>query len=228
MRLRSVLDDVRTAAAMPRVRIVLSRGRPHEEALLRSFSRRHSRYKVVRSKAVGVALLPLDDVEDVDAYLATRRTTRKRARRAERLGYTTGVFEPNERQDDLLAIHSSIPERQGRPIDAEYLDPDAAYETAPHIEYVGVFSGNRLVAYSRLYYAGDIVGMMRVMGHGDHLDEGVMFFLSAAIVGHVKATHPETRYVFYDTFFGAGEGLRSFKQHLGFRPHYVRWKREPA
>jgi hypothetical protein len=228
MSIRGVLDDMRTAAAMPRVRIVLSRGRPHEEALLRSFRRPHPRYKLVRSKAVGVALLPLDDLADVDAYLATRRTARKRVRRAERLGYTTGVFEPNERRDELLEIHSSIPERQGRPIDAEYLDPDAVHKTGPHLEYMGVFSGDRLVAYSALYYAGDIVGMMRVMGHGEHLDNGVMFLLSAGIVGHVKATHPETRYVFYDTFFGAGAGLRWFKEHLGFRPYYVRWTREPA
>jgi hypothetical protein len=26
-------------------------------------------------------------------------------------------------------------------------------------------------------------------------------------------------------FFGAAEGLREFKTHLGFRPHYVRWTR---
>jgi hypothetical protein len=228
MSIRGVFDDIRTAAAMPRIRIVLSRGRPHEEALLRSFRSRHPRYKLVRFKAVGVALLPLDDLEDVDAYLATRRYMRRRVRRAERLGYTTRVFEPNERRDELLEIHSSIPERQGRPIDAEYLDPDAAYETAPHLDYLGVFHGDRLVAYSALYYAGDIVAMMRVMGHGQHLEGGVMFLLGAGIVGQVKATRPRTRYLFYDTYFGAGEGLRAFKVHLGFRPHYVRWKREPA
>jgi hypothetical protein len=228
MSLRSVLEDMRTAAAMPRVRIVLSRGRPHEEAILRNFRRPHPRYKLVRSKAVGVALLPLDDVPDVDADLATRRYARRRVRRAERLGYTTAVFEPNERRDELFEIHSSIPERQGRPIDVEYLDPEAVYETGQHLEYVGVFRGDRLVAYSQLYYAGDIVAMTRVMGHGEDLEGGVMFLLNAGIVGHVKATRPETRYVFYDTFFGAGEGLRSFKAHLGFRPHYVRWKREPA
>jgi hypothetical protein len=228
MSLRGVLEDLRTAAAMPHVQIVLSRGGAHEEALLRSFRRRHPRYKLVRFKAVGVALLALDDVADVDAYLATRRTTRRRVRRAERLGYTTGVFEPNERRDELLDIHSSIPERQGRPIDAEYLDPGAVYRTGPDLEYVGVFCGDRLVAYSELHYAGDIVAMMRVMGHGDHLDGGVMFLLAAGIVGHVKDTHPKTRYVFYDMFFGAREGLRSFKAHLGFRPHYVRWKRELA
>jgi len=225
MDLRGVLDDVRTAAAMPRVRIVLSRGRPDEEALLRSFRRPHPRYKLVRFKTVGVALLPLDGVLDADAYLAERRYARRRVGRAERLGYGFGLFEADERRAELLEIHSSIPERQGRPMDPEYLDPQAVYETGPHIEYAGVMRDDVVVAYSRLQYAGDIAGMMRVMGHGADLDNGVMFLLVAGIVGHVKAQHPETRYVFYDTFFGAGPGLRTFKERLGFTPHHVRWTR---
>ena len=29
-------------------------------------------------------------------------------------------------------------------------------------------------------------------------------------------------------FFGAAEGLREFKTRVGFRPHYVHWKRGPT
>ena len=228
MSVRTVLEDLRTAAAMPRVEIILSRGSPHEEAMLARFRERHPRYKVVRSKAVGVALLPLDDFADVDAYLATRRTARKRVRRAARLGYSGAVFDPEERREELLAIHSSIPERQGRPIDAEYLDPDAAWETGSHLDYVGVFRAGVLVAYGKVYYSGDVAGIVRIMGHGDHLDDGVMFLLTAEIVARVKSSHPHTRYLFYDMFFGATAGLRWFKTHLGFQPYYVRWKRAPS
>jgi hypothetical protein len=227
-RVRRTLDDLRTVAAMPRIEIVLSRGRPDEEELLRLFRRRHPSYKVVGRKVVGVALLPLDQFADVDAYLADRRTTRRRTGRARRLGYTVDVFDPNERRSELLAIHASMPERQGRPIDADYLEADAIYETGPHIDYVGVFRDGVVIAYSRLQYAGDIAGMPRIMGHGDHLANGVMFLLGAGIVEHVKTARPEARYLMYDMFFGASAGLREFKTHLGFRPHYVRWKREPA
>jgi hypothetical protein len=226
MNLRGLLDDLRTAATMPRVEIVLSRGRPEEEAVLRRFRRRHPRYKVVRLKAMGAALLPLDDIADVDDYLATRRTARRRVRRAARLGYTARVFNPEDRRSELLDIHSSLPKRQGRPIDAEYLDAEARWETGPNIEYLGVFREDVLVAYCAVHYVGDIAGMARLMGHGDHLDNGVMFLLTAEIVAHVKSVRPHTRYLFYDTFFGANAGLREFKSHLGFRPHYVRWTRE--
>jgi hypothetical protein len=226
MNLRGLLDDLHTAATMPRVKVVLSRGEADEEATLRRFRSRHPRYKVVRLKAVGVALLPLDDITDVEDYLSTRRTARRGVRRASKLGYSARAFHADDRRAELLDVHSSLPERQGRPIDAEYLDPDARWETGPHIEYLGVFRDDVLVAYGKVEYAGDIAAIARVMGHGDHLRNGVMFLLTAEIVGHVRSVRPQTHYLLYDMFFGAGAGLREFKTHLGFRPHYVRWTRE--
>lgn len=228
LNVRRVLDDVRTAATMPRVQIVLSRGRSDEESLLREFRRPHPRYKVIRYKTVGVALLPLDDITTVDAYLANRRNARRRVRRAVRLGYTVAVFDPDDRRAQLLAIHSSVPERQGRPMDPEYLDPRTVFETGPHIEYLGVFRDDVLVGYSRLQYAGDLAAIMRIIGHGDHLGEGIMYILTAEIVRHVRSVHPRARYLYYDTFFGAAAGLRVFKTNVGFLPHYVRWRRQRA
>jgi hypothetical protein len=226
-RVRHVIADLRTAATMPRVDVVASRGDPAEEEVLEFFRRPHPRFRIVGNKAVGAALLPLEAFDDVEAYLADLRYARRRVRRARRLGYAVAPFDPNERRSELLAIHRSLPERQGQPIDASYLDPAASYETGAHMEYLGVLLDDVLVAYGQLWYAGEIVGMNRIMGHGDHLDNGVMFLLMAGVVEHVKTTRPGIRYVFYDMFFGAGEGLREFKTRLGFRPHYVHWKRGP-
>jgi hypothetical protein len=222
-----LLADVRTAVTMPRLDVVASRGEPPEDEILRFLRRPHPRYRIVGSKVVGAALLRLDGFDDVEGYLGPLRSTRKRVRRATRLGYTVGLFDPNDRRSELLAIHTSLPERQGEPIDPSYLDPGAVYATGPFVEYVGVFRDDALVAYSELRYAGEIVGMNRVMGHGDHLADSIMFLLMAGIVGHVKEAHVETRYVFYDMFFGAGDGLREFKTRVGFRPYYVHWKRAP-
>jgi hypothetical protein len=223
--LRRTLADLRTLATMPRVQIVLSRGDPADEEVLRRFRRRHPRYKVVGSKALGAALMALDDFADADDYLAKVRFVRKRARRCSRLGYTVGLFDPVDRRADLLAIHASLLERQGRPIDPEYLDPNAVASRGPNSEYLGVWRDGTVAAYARLDYVGDIAGFGRIMGHGAHLDNGVMSLLVAGIVAHVKASRPQARYLFYDTFFGAPEGLRAFKTNVGFRPHLVRWKR---
>jgi len=222
-----LLADMRTAVTMPRLEVVASRGSPSEDEILRFLRRPHPRYRIVGSKVVGAALLRLDAFDDVEGYLAPLRSTRKRVRRATRLGYTAALFDPNDRGSELLAIHTSLPERQGEPIDPSYLDPDAEYAVGPHEEYVGVFRDDALLAYSELRYAGEIVSMNRVMGHGDHLADSIMFLLMAGIVGRVKEAHPETRYVFYDMFFGAGDGLREFKTRVGFRPYYVHWKRAP-
>jgi hypothetical protein len=225
-RLRRLLGDLHTIATMPRARIVLSHGRPEEDEVLRRFRRRHPRYRVVGAKTLGVALLPLDDLAGVDEYLASTRYVRRRARLASKRGYTVGGFDPEARRADLLAIHASLPERQGRPIDPDYLDPAAVAEQGPNTEYLGVLRDGVVVAYARLEHVGEIAGMGRVMGHGDHLDDGVMCLLMAGIVGHVKAERPQARWIFYDMFFGASDGMRAFKRNIGFRPHRVRWRRE--
>jgi hypothetical protein len=226
--LRHLLADLRTAAAMPRVTIVLSHGAASEERLLRSFTSRHPRYRVVGSKVVGAALLGLDEFGDVEDYLAAQRYARRRVRRAKRLGHACALFDPDDRRDELLNIRMSLPVRQGRPMDPEFLDPDAVFESGAHIEYLGVFRDGRLTAYSQLEYAGEIVVMSDLFGHGDHLSDGIMFLLVAGVVDHVKRERPGTRYVLYDMYFGAGAGLRSFKTNVGFRPHFVRWTRDPV
>jgi hypothetical protein len=218
---------MRTAATMPRVDIVLSRGAAEEEEILRAFRRRHPRYRVVSRNAVGAALLALDEFAGVEEYLANLRYARRRVRRAARLGYTVGNFDPNGRRAELLAIHTSLPERQGRAIDPGYLDPRAEYRVDPQTDYLGVFRDDVLVAYTIVEYAGDIAVLSRIMGHGVHLEDGTMFLLTAGVVENVKRVRPQTRFLFYDMFFGAGDGLRQFKTHLGFRPYLVRWKREP-
>jgi hypothetical protein len=226
-RLRRLLGDVRTAIAMPRVDIVASRGEASEDRVLEYLGGAHPRYKIVGNKVIGASLLPLDDFDDVDEYLADRRYARRRVRRASKLGYTIAPFDVEDRQSELLAIHKSLPERQGQPIRAAYLESEVVRDPNLNLESIGVFHDDVLVAYSELMYAGEVVTMNRVMGHGDHLDQGVMFLLMAGIVEHVKKNRPEIRYVFYDMFFGAADGLRYFKTQLGFHPHYVRWKREP-
>src|SRR3954447_23591523 len=107
-----LLADVRAAVTMPRLDVVASCGEAPEDEILRFLRRPHPRYRIVGSKVVGAALLKLDEFNDVAGYLGPLRPTRKRVRRATRLGYTVGLFDPNNSRSDLLAIHTSLPERQ--------------------------------------------------------------------------------------------------------------------
>jgi hypothetical protein len=224
-RVGRLAGDLRTMATMPTLDIVLSRGAPHEEEAIREFCARHPRYKLIGRKTLGVAVLPLEEVEDVESYLTGLRYATRRVRRASRLGYTVAVYDPDEHRSEILAVNRSLPERQGRPIESWYLDADAAYEAGPHVDYLGVFKDGAVTGYCELQNAGEIASVNRIMGHGDHLRAGIMFLLGAGIVEHLKAARPETRYLVYDMFFGASDGLREFKSHLGFRPYHVHWKR---
>ena len=42
-----------------------------------------------------------------------------------------------------------------------------------------------------------------------------------------RADQGTPRWAMYDTFFGSDEGLRFFKERLGFRPYRVTWTWEP-
>src|SRR5262245_65370133 len=60
------------------------------------------------------------------------RTARKRAWRAERLGYSFGEIARHLYADDLYEINTSLPERQGRRMDPAYwerpsTEPDPPY-----------------------------------------------------------------------------------------------------
>jgi hypothetical protein len=66
------------------------------------------------------------------------------------------------------------------------------------------------------------------MGHGGHFEAGVMFLLTAGIVGHETSVPPDMGSRFSDTPFGAGARLHAFRPPLGFRPQTLRWPRDPA
>ena len=108
-RLRRRFVDVRTALAMPRVDIVASRGAVTEDEMLRALRRPHPRYRVVGRKVVGAALIALEEFEDVDGYLASLKSARQRVRRARRLGYTAGLFDPAQRRAEMFAVNTSLP-----------------------------------------------------------------------------------------------------------------------
>src|SRR5690242_2562972 len=109
--MRRLVDDLQTAMTMPRIDIVASDGSRAEDEILLRLNRPHPRYRIVRRKTVGVALMPLDDVVDMDAYLANHRYARRRVNRAVSRGHEAHLFAPTYRRTELFAIHRSVPER---------------------------------------------------------------------------------------------------------------------
>jgi len=161
-----------------------------------------------------------------DAWRHEHRTARKRAHRAERLGYTVEQIDREDYTDDIHAVNTSLPARQGRPMSQGYRErpeftPLPVYLCPRHyIQAFGCFAGDgTLVAYLVLYVSGDLAMVSQILGHGDHMENDVMYLL----VRDVLATVPLPSIVFYNRHDSGTDGLRYFKERLGFQPERVSW-----
>lgn len=161
----------------------------------------------------------------VEQYLAAHRTARKRAAHAVRLGYRFAEIDRHEHQDDVFAINTSAPERQGRPMSAGYLEaprfgPNPVRCDRHHVYTYGVLTGDRLVAYLWLYRAGELAMVSSILGHADHLAGDVMYLLATETVRQ-QIEFGGT--MFYNLHSSGTDGLRYFKERLGFAPTEVEW-----
>lgn len=78
----------------------------------------------------------------------------------------------------------------------------------------------KLVAYITTYRSGDLVLVSQILGHADHLENEVMYLLFA---GALEREIAEAGFVVYNRHDSGTEGLRFFKERLGFREEAVEW-----
>jgi hypothetical protein len=156
--------------------------------------------------------------------------TRRKVRRAEKTGYTFSEIEYDDHLDDIFAVNTSMDERQGRPMDESYRSrPGAMSLTASpcprHREACfAVLLDEHVVAYTLVYVAGDMCLFNRILGHGDHLEQGVMYQLVAGTIRDLIQTSG-LRYAMYERHTSGTPGLQFFKERMGFRPYWVDWQR---
>lgn len=172
------------------------------------------------------SLLPVPS--SIADWRAEHRTARKRADRASRLGYRFAQIRREEHVDDLYAINTSAAERQGRPMSAGYLERPSAeplpvYPCPSHlIRQNGVVdSRGRLVAYLWMYRVGQLALVSSILGHADRLADDVMYLL---FQGALAAELDEGGVCVYNRWDSGTEGLRFFKERLGFEPARVEWE----
>lgn len=165
---------------------------------------------------------------DMGEWRADHRTARKRADRAERRGYTFQHIRRHERADEIHAINTSAPERQGRPMSSGYQQrpseaPLPKYPCPRHrVSTYGVESEDgTLVAYLWLYRAGQLGLVSQILGHADHLENEVMYLLWQGMLAAEKSD-PDG-YVVYNRHDSGTEGLRFFKERAGLEEREVRW-----
>ncbi len=156
--------------------------------------------------------------------------SRNMIRKAQRAGYVHRDVDPNDYLDDILAIRTSDPLRQGKEIpDYFKVRPTSAYDQpfnsscAYHGDaFFGVFKEDRLVAYATIFFYGELGQVNHILGHKDHLNEGVMNLLVSSMVASIIANRPWVRainYLYREHDVQTGIGL--FKKSMGFHPENV-------
>lgn len=157
--------------------------------------------------------------------------SRNMIRKAQKLGYSYKRVDPEQYLDDIWAIRTSDPVRQGKPI-PEYFKvrPTQIFNEQfkngceRHGEqFYGVFLGDKLIAYSTIYFYGQLGQVNHILGHKDHLKEGVMNLLVSELVGDIITHRSWVRAInyLYPDVASTGGGVGMFKKSIGFYPETV-------
>jgi hypothetical protein len=170
-----------------------------------------------------VMALPLS----LEEWRAEHATARKRADKAQRLGYRFVNVIRDRVADEIFAINTSIPIRQGRAMSPGYLEkppttPDPLYPCERHgVHPYGVEAKDgTLVAYVWIYRSGQLCLVSQILGHADHLEHGIMYLLWQ---GMLTSEPPDNGYLVYNRWDSGGDGLRFYKTRVGLVETAVRW-----
>jgi hypothetical protein len=225
-RLRKLYDMLLEILRLPKADLVFElRLAPDTvRAVHASFTKRHPRYKIIRNKTIGAALIDLREVDTRAKYLEAikgRNCGAYHAKRARTRGYLFTEIDRNEHVDAIHDINTSETERQGRSMDDCYLQKRTRFEVLPNYRYYGVLDASgRLVAYATFGIYGNFGAFSQLLGIRNN--DGIMHLLVSEIVG-LNIENGNLRYIMYDTYFGAQAGLQLFKSILGFKPYHARY-----
>ncbi|MCC6289116.1 MAG: hypothetical protein IT249_14645 [Chitinophagaceae bacterium] len=225
---KKLLVTINEIRALPKLRINLSSGFAEGIKMYKYFTGRHPRYLIFKNKTIGLAIIDCSNYLDFSDYLQSvsgKNSAAYYARRCAKMGYTTKKIDPNLLQEQILDINLSAETRQGKKMADNYrvkLD----YPINEFHYYWGVFKEEQLVSYCWIKKNGELRLMNRLLAHADHMNNGVMYKMLIDAIEYEftqRKSKEEKLYIMYDTFFGAGEGLKLFKRRLGFKAFKVKW-----
>ncbi len=222
-----ILHTIWQVLRLPHVSLHLRcQDKVHGREFFNYFTRPHPRFKIIQSKSFGVEVIRLRDFPSFADYLQSingKNSAAYYARKALSRGYRLELIDRNQYLDDIYEINTSAEVRQGKLMQAPYQIRPAHYDPHPDYLYFGVVDAQgKLHAYCWLMVAGEVALIITLLGHKQTLNDGTMYLLITRIVEKLFS-QPEVKYLTYDTYFGASEGMKQFKAKNGFKPHRVTW-----
>ena len=227
MRMRNKLILIKEILTLPRVEIFFSCKCNACFNIFKKFTKPHPRYFIIKNKTKGVELINSWQFKNSTEYIAFvkgKNSADYFSRRAIKLGYSFRYITPEKHIAEIFSINTSSDIRQGKAMSASYNDKEIVFPADNHNKYFGVFKEDKLVAYLWVSIHGELAILTRLLGHAGFLKDGIMYLMLTATIAEIIDNYKEIKFIMYDTFFGASDGLRLFKSRLGFRPYNVKWK----
>lgn len=195
----------------------------------RYFSSRHPQFPLIPRKSLGAALINLQGSYADYQRSKLRAIAKKNLKRAKQRKYSYAKIDATSAIDEVMEINGSRPERGGRPMTPLYFSRSNFETILREIgdAHVVKCPAGKIVAYALVPNVGDLWTVDYVLGHGDHLNSGIMYLLMGHIIEEkfeLAKTGSNPKWIMYDTWLGANAGLRQFKGVLGFSPYWVRWR----
>lgn len=207
--------------------------------------------ETLRWTPVVISIRDNESYESWERIVKKRYDRVRMKKRSERLGYVVHPFHPKLHVPDMHEIHHSAEARSGGSMRGDYLKsieemggyPDrhlqpvkpacplhwavsmGVFEPLPGHKQGEIAVDEKLVGYINLRRSGDVLLYSRIMGHADHLQNGVMYHLHFDIVKWAFDQEiPQMqglKYVMYGGIGNGGASLWQWKRTAGFEPRQL-------
>lgn len=152
-------------------------------------------------------------------YLTQLRSkTRTVINKSERLGYEFREFEWNNHTNEIFEINTSKEIRQSESMHGWYRDPvqprNHSEAENQYLKYYGGFKNGKLYAYFHFWECGEFAFGKHIIGHADHLQNGIMNGLVSWTVRNL-IEQSNLKWVTYGSW--QATTLGDFKKHAGFQ-----------
>jgi hypothetical protein len=153
--------------------------------------------------------------------------SRNMLRKAERKGYGCRIIDRNEHLQGIYEVNISKETRGGKPMTQAYRefpqlssDANPSYCAKHQLVWYGCFLEQRLTAYCSMYFVNDLAVINTILGHGDHLLNGIMNALIAFVVQDCIENRA-AKYINYLSLHSGRPELVGFKKRVGFDSYAV-------
>ena len=231
-KLKKKFQIVREIQKLPKVEIKFCNYDDNsEDNYLRTyqyFTKPH-RLKLFRNKTVGIALIDLNLYKDFEEYYKSingKNSAAYYSRKAIKREYKFIEIDRNDYIDDIYDINTSSAVRQGKKMSLGYLQKQENYKNESNYRYFGVIDKNgKLRSYCNIGFFGEFALVVTLLGHKKYLNDGIMYLMMIEVNKIMFDEYRQRgyKYIMYDTFFGASEGLKKFKEKLGYKVYKVKW-----